>query len=72
MGLDKVRHLDCSLLWLQTNVDRGVIKLHKLKGKLDSVDLGTEDLHSPDMFRCLEQLCVVRLEGRHTLGLECV
>ena len=69
IGLGKVRHLDTGLLWIQNHVEKGIIKVKKVKGTENPADIGTKDLDQVCMDKCLKTCSVVRAEGRHPLAL---
>ena len=69
IGLGKIRHLDTSLLWVQHYVQQKLIRLKKLDGKCNSADLGTKELNSVDMWKCLAMLNFEKRDGRHPLAL---
>ena len=70
IGLGKVRHLDTGLLWIQNFIEKGIIKLKKVKGTENPADLGTKDLDEKSMLKCLAQCGVQPLGGRHPLSLQ--
>jgi len=69
IGLGKVRHLDTGLLWIQNYVEKGIIKIKKVKGTENPADLGTKDLDQQCMTKCLKMCNIIEASGRHPLAL---
>ena len=63
-GLGKIRHLDTSQLWLQSQVQDGTIELVKIKNTWNTADLFTKHLSAPEIERILELMNHTYEEGR--------
>ena len=55
---------------MQTYVEKGRIKLKKVKGTENVADLGTKALSEDVMLRCLSQCSIYPMKGRHPLALK--
>ena len=62
LGVGKIRHLHLPLLWIQSFVKKGLLKLIKKKGTELSADLGTKLVTSASMWKHLSTL---NFELRH-------
>ncbi len=69
-GVAKVRHLHTGLLWLQTRVRRGDIKVQKIMGTQNLSDLATKHLDAKTMNRFLRDLGFVFKCGSSGLALK--
>ena len=66
-GVGKVRHLEVRTLWLQDQVDRGIVKINKVSGQTNPADVCTKYLEGRRMQELLEQLPLHFTAGRHSL-----
>ena len=63
-GLGKVRHLDCTDLWVQEKVRSGAIKLTKILGTEIPADAFTKYLDCPLMDKAMHRLNLHYATGR--------
>ena len=63
-GLGKIRHLDTATLWLQNQVQNGVIEMVKIKNTWNTADLFTKHLTGPEVMRLVELMDHEYAEGR--------
>lgn len=63
-GLDKLRHIDVIILWVQEQQVRGKAPLHKIHGKVNAADLMTKNLTLGETEQHLGRLNVFFREGR--------
>ena len=63
-GVDKIRHLDTTTLWLQRHVTDRRIQVHKIHGEVNPADLGTKHSERIAMWKYLELLGFCKREGR--------
>ena len=63
-GLGKIRHLDCTDLWIQEAVHSKRIFLHKVDGKQNPADVLTKYVDRPTMKAALDKMSMVQLTGR--------
>ena len=61
-GLDKLRHLDLSYLWLQSAVRGKQVNLKKVQSESDMADLGTSVLEKEKIDRHMKNLGCVRFD----------
>jgi hypothetical protein len=66
--LCKIRHWDTSLLRVQHDVQQKLIRLKRLGEKFDSAGLGTKEMNSVDMRKCLAMLNFEKRDVRHQLA----
>ena len=69
-GVGKVRHLEVRTLWLQDQVDRGIVKINKVSGQTNPADVCTKYLEGRRMQELLGQLPLHFTAGRHCLAPE--
>ena len=72
IGLGKVRHLDTGLLWIQNYVEKGIIKVKKVKGTENPADIGTKPVNKDTIQRVLTKCGFVTLEGMSARTLKIV
>eukprot|EP00971_Amphidinium_carterae_P187120 3713973-Amphidinium_carterae.1 len=53
-GVARIRHLHTPLLWLQTRVTRGEVRVMKVPGKDNISDIATKAVDAQTMHRHLE------------------
>eukprot|EP00959_Pyramimonas_sp_CCMP1952_P055754 1165123-Pyramimonas_sp.AAC.1 len=70
IGLGKVRHLDAALLWMQHQVGKGKIQIHKVGGKLKLADIGTKDVEEALIVRFMGGMGFKEEVGRHPKALK--
>ena len=63
-GLGKIRHLDCTDLWIQDKVKSKVIELVKVLGADNLADILTKYAQRPTMEKALAELSLVPTLGR--------
>ena len=63
-GLDRVRHSDVHVLWLQEQEVRGKVPLHKVDGTKNPADLGTKNLDAKNIEEHLNRMIVTFMTGR--------
>ena len=63
-GAGKIRHLDCTDLWVQEKVRTGEVALEKIAGSLNPADLFTKYLARPDLQKNMDRLGIVKTDGR--------
>ena len=63
-GLGKVRHLDCTDLWVREKVRSGVVKLTKILGTENPADAFTKYLDRPLMDKTMHRLNLHYATGR--------
>ena len=63
-GLGKIRHLDCSDLWIQERIRAGDVELRKVLGTDKPADALTKYLARPDMTAALKRMGLVVMDGR--------
>ena len=63
-GLGKIRHLDCTDLWIQEAVHSKRIFLCKVAGKENPTDVLTKYVDRPTMQAALERMSMKVLSGR--------
>ena len=63
-GLGKVRHLDCTDLWIQESARSGRFAIHKVDGKINPADILTKYLDRSTMEIQLKTLGMRRMSGR--------
>ena len=62
-GVGKIRHLHTPLLWVQTRVRRGDLRLEAVPGDTNIADLGTKPLAGPKLEELLHRCGFRFLEG---------
>ena len=67
-GLDKVRHIDVNLLWIQDVVARERLPLYKVLGTSTPSELMTKHLPSAQLMTYLELLGMEFRDGRAEKG----
>ena len=55
-GLGKLRHLECTSLWIQQRIRLGELEVRKIKGEINPADLYTKHLESKAKIEQLTQL----------------
>ena len=63
-GLGKVGHLEVGFLWLQDLAANNKLKIAKVNGDANPVDLGTKHLKAEDIDKHLDTLCCYSASGR--------
>ena len=63
-GLGKVRHLDCTDLWIQESARSGRFAIHKVDGKINPADILTKYLDRATMETHLKTLGMKSMSGR--------
>ena len=63
-GMGKIRHLDCTDLWIQEKIRSGQVKLEKVLGSVNPADAFTKYVDKPILDRAMEQIGMIKLEGR--------
>ena len=63
-GLDKMRHVEVAVLWIQEQEARRQLPLHKILGTLNPADLMTKNLCRAELDKYLQMLNVEFLDGR--------
>ena len=69
-GVGKVRHLEVRTLWLQDQVDRGIVMINKVCGQNNPADVCTKYLDGRRLQEFLEQLPLQVATGRHEIAPE--
>ena len=69
-GLEKLRHIDTSYLWLQQDSIKRKLRLNKVKGTENPVDMNTKGLSGDDISRYIRMLNMQHQEGRSDLAPE--
>ena len=74
-GLGKIRHLDCSDLWIQEKVKNNAISLHKIAGAENPADAFTKYVDRAILEKAMGKINLRRNTGRpqaapDTLGLQ--
>ena len=74
-GMGRIRHLDCSDLWIQEKVRTEAIELHKVAGTSNPADAFTKYVDRGILTSALTSIGMVKMEGRprrapDTLGLQ--
>ena len=64
LGIGKVRHLDTSLLWIQSKVRGGEVGMEKVLGADNPADALTKYLPGPLLKQHLSRMGLVQEEGR--------
>ena len=57
-GLDRVRHIDVNVLWIQEQAIRGKVPLHKVEGTRNQADLVTKHLDANKIQEHLERMSI--------------
>ena len=70
LGIGKVRHLDTSLLWIQSKIRDGSVKVGKVLGTENPADALTKHLDAASMAKCLVSMGLEYEEGRAALAPE--
>ena len=70
LGVGKVRHLDTSLLWIQSKVRDGSLKIGKVSNTENPADALTKHLDAASMAKCLASMGLEYGEGRAALAPE--
>ena len=68
-GVGKIRHLHVQVLWVQSAVQEGRIKVLKVAGKENSADLGTKHLAQREMLECMRRANIRLEKGRSAIAL---
>ena len=63
-GLGKVRHLDCTDLWIQESARSGRLAIHKVDGKINPACILTKYLDRTTMETHLKTLCMKTMSRR--------
>ena len=63
-GLGKVRHLDCTDLWIQESARAGRFTIHKVDGQINPADILTKYLDRATMEKHLKTLGMKQMSGR--------
>ena len=74
-GLGKIRHLDCSDLWIQEKVRTKAISLHKVAGSENPADAFTKYVDRSTLEKAMAKINMRKATGRpkaapDTLGLQ--
>ena len=69
-GLEKLRHIDTSYLWLQQESIKQKLKLNKVKGTENPADMNTKGLNGDDIIRYVRMLNMEHKEGKSDLAPE--
>ena len=64
LGVGKVRHLDTSLLWIQSKVREGDITVQKIEGANNCADIMTKYVDRPLLQRLLQRMSLSVETGR--------
>ena len=67
-GVGKIRHLEVRTLWLQDQVDRGLIEVAKIAGQTNPADVCTKYLEGRKLQEMLSLLPLCCTGGRHVLA----
>ena len=67
-GLNKLRHVETDILWLQEQAARRVLPLTKVLGTVNVADLMTNNLPAASINRYVEQMCLEFASGRSTIA----
>ena len=73
-GMGKIRHLDCTDLWIQEKVRSGAAEVVKVPGTENPADAFTEYVDRKTLLKALEKFNLKTIDGRakcapDTLGL---
>ena len=73
-GMGKIRHLDCSDLWVQEKIRNKQIALHKVLGTENPADAFTKYVNAETLKMAMSKIGMQRLDGRpacapDTLGI---
>jgi hypothetical protein len=63
-GLGKIKHVDVQMLWLQSMVYRGTIRMRKVLGTENPADLNAKYLNSHEIGKCVSKMSMVWEPGR--------
>ena len=63
-GLGRIRHLDCTDLWIQEKIRMGDITVEKIPGSENLADALTKTLPRPLLIKMLSGMALVPEEGR--------
>ena len=63
-GLDRVRHIDVNVLWLQEQEVRGKVPLHKVNGTKTPADVMTKNLDAKNIEEHMNRMNVMFMAGR--------
>ena len=67
-GLNKLRHVETDILWLQEQSARRVLPLNKVLGTENVADLMTKNLPAASINKYIEQMCLEFVSGRSTIA----
>ena len=67
-GVGNVKHLETKTLWVQDQVDRGVVKINKISGSTNPADLMTKYISGERIKMLLNRLGMTEYSGRHHLA----
>ena len=69
VGLGKIRHLDCALLWLQHHVAKKHLSIKKVLGTENVADIGTKDVEEKLLIKFMNKMGFTETPGRHPKAL---
>ena len=67
-GMGKIRHLDCTDLWIQEKVRSGAVELTKVLGTENPADAFTKHVERKTLDMMMGKIGLVKLEGRPKLA----
>ena len=67
-GMRKIRHLDCTDLWVQEKKRSGAMDLVKIPGVDNPVDAFTKHVGNGILTQSMQKMCMMALEGRARSG----
>ena len=67
-GMGKIRHLDCTDLWIQEKIRSGAVELTKVLGTENPADAFTKHVDKKTLDMAMTKICLVKLEGRPKLA----
>ena len=62
--MGKIRHLDCTDLWIQEKIRSGQVHLEKVLGSANPADAFTKYVDKQILDRAMDQIGMVKLDGR--------
>ena len=63
-----IKHLETKTLWVQDQVDRGIVKTNKISGSTNPADLMTKYISGERIKMLLDRMWMTEYSGRHHLA----
>ena len=67
-GVGKIKHFETKTLWVQDQVDRGIVKINKISGSTNPADIMTKYISGERIKMLLNRLGMTEYSGRHHLA----